>query len=395
MPRRSRFTAVSIPANPPPRITTSISSVTGSRVKPGRPRGRGRGRSRRAAGTARAPRRAAASPARGRTWPSPRRSAHPKTRTGSSFLSPQPEDAPEKLVGEPCAERTGVEVDRAGSPGRSAPSPRHLREGGVPVDGTPPVRDGLVVGQEGVFGPVQGLVKPGEEVTERGHGEVLPGRRSLQPGSSVTTHGCRDRRWGRAQAPAEPPPTHPDERQGSPDGDEEEGPTGPGGVHALTARSSRSGGGRTRRPGPRPRGSRVPAQDSDFLTTQQGVRLPNTDDSLKAGVRGPTVLDDFHLREKVMHFDHERIPERVVHARGAAAHGVFEGNGAATSFCAAGFLRKGVRTPVFTRFSTVLGSRGSADTVRDVRGFATKFYTDEGVFDLVGNNIPVYWCNSD
>ena len=140
-----------------------------------------------------------------------------------------------------------------------------------------------------------------------------------------------------------------------------------------------------------PRGSKVPAQDSDFLTTQQGVRLPHTDDSLKAGVRGPTVLDDFHLREKVMHFDHERIPERVVHARGAAAHGVFEGYGTADGICSAGFLRKGVRTPVFTRFSTVLGSRGSADTVRDVRGFATKFYTDEGVFDLVGNNIPVFF----
>jgi catalase len=146
-----------------------------------------------------------------------------------------------------------------------------------------------------------------------------------------------------------------------------------------------------RGPIPTPRGGRVPAQDSDFLTTQQGVRLPRTDDSLKAGVRGPTVLDDFHLREKVMHFDHERIPERVVHARGAAAHGVFEATGAAEAFCAAGFLREGVRTPVFTRFSTVLGSRGSPDTVRDVRGFATKFYTDEGVFDLVGNNIPVFF----
>ena len=144
-------------------------------------------------------------------------------------------------------------------------------------------------------------------------------------------------------------------------------------------------------PVPSPRGSKVPAQDSDYLTTQQGVRLPNTDDSLKAGVRGPTVLDDFHMREKVMHFDHERIPERVVHARGAAAHGVFEGYGTAESFCCAAFLRQGVRTPVFTRFSTVLGSRGSADTVRDVRGFATKFYTDEGVFDLVGNNIPVFF----
>jgi catalase len=140
-----------------------------------------------------------------------------------------------------------------------------------------------------------------------------------------------------------------------------------------------------------PRGSKVPGQDSDYLTTSQGLRLPNTDDSLKAGVRGPTVMDDVHLREKVMHFDHERIPERVVHARGAAAHGVFEGYGTATALTSAGFLEKGRRTPVFTRFSTVVGSRGSADTVRDVRGFATKFYTEEGVFDLVGNNIPVFF----
>ncbi|MGD9999158.1 MAG: catalase [Ilumatobacteraceae bacterium] len=140
-----------------------------------------------------------------------------------------------------------------------------------------------------------------------------------------------------------------------------------------------------------PRGSKVPAQDSDFLTTQQGVRIPQTDDSLKAGSRGPTLMEDFHLREKIMHFDHERIPERVVHARGAAAHGVFESYGTAAEITSAGFLQPGRTTPVFTRFSTVVGSRGSADTVRDVRGFATKFYTDEGVFDLVGNNIPVFF----
>ena len=140
-----------------------------------------------------------------------------------------------------------------------------------------------------------------------------------------------------------------------------------------------------------PRTSKVPGQDSDFLTSAQGQRLPHTDDSLKAGARGPTLMEDFHLREKIMHFDHERIPERVVHARGAAAHGVFESNGAAAELTAAAFLQPGARTPVFTRFSTVVGSRGSADTVRDVRGFATKFYTDEGVFDLVGNNIPVFF----
>jgi catalase len=133
------------------------------------------------------------------------------------------------------------------------------------------------------------------------------------------------------------------------------------------------------------------AQSGEFLTSAQGLRLPDTDHSLKAGERGPTLLEDFHLREKITHFDHERIPERVVHARGAAAHGVFESYGSATSVTKAGFLAKGKTTDVFVRFSTVAGSRGSADTVRDVRGFAVKFYTDEGTFDLVGNNMPVFF----
>jgi catalase len=134
------------------------------------------------------------------------------------------------------------------------------------------------------------------------------------------------------------------------------------------------------------------AQSGRFLTTAQGLRLPDTDHSLKAGARGPSLLEDFHMREKITHFDHERIPERVVHARGAAAHGVFESYGTAATFTKAGFLgRKGKKTEVFCRFSTVLGSRGSADTVRDTRGFAVKFYTDEGNFDLVGNNIPVFF----
>ncbi|WIY82436.1 catalase [Propionimicrobium sp. PCR01-08-3] len=132
-------------------------------------------------------------------------------------------------------------------------------------------------------------------------------------------------------------------------------------------------------------------QQGSYLTTSQGVRLRDTDHSLKAGERGPILLQDHHLRDKVTHFDHERIPERVVHARGAAAHGYFEGYGTASSLTKAGFLAKGKVTPVFTRFSTVLGSRGSADTVRDTRGFATKFYTDEGTFDLAGNNIPVFF----
>ncbi|MCV7282188.1 catalase [Mycolicibacterium flavescens] len=132
-------------------------------------------------------------------------------------------------------------------------------------------------------------------------------------------------------------------------------------------------------------------QQGAYLTTAQGARLYDTDHSLKAGERGPTLLQDHHLREKITHFDHERIPERVVHARGAGAHGVFRGNGAAEKICKAQFLKSGEETEVFVRFSTVLGNRGSADTVRDTRGFATKFYTQEGTFDLVGNNIPVFF----
>jgi catalase len=135
----------------------------------------------------------------------------------------------------------------------------------------------------------------------------------------------------------------------------------------------------------------VRAQHETYLTTSTGARLRDTDHSLKAGDRGPTLLQDHHLREKITHFDHERIPERVVHARGAGAHGVFVGYGTADTVCKAAFLRDGVETPTFVRFSTVLGSRGSADTVRDTRGFATKFYTTEGNFDLVGNNIPVFF----
>ncbi|CAN7263437.1 catalase [Arthrobacter sp. LjRoot14] len=133
------------------------------------------------------------------------------------------------------------------------------------------------------------------------------------------------------------------------------------------------------------------AQSGAYLTTAQGLRLQDTDHSLKAGRRGPVLLQDHHLREKITHFDHERIPERVVHARGAGAHGTFRSYGSAANISRAGFLAKDVETPVFVRFSTVLGSRGSADTVRDTRGFATKFYTDEGTFDLVGNNIPVFF----
>jgi catalase len=128
------------------------------------------------------------------------------------------------------------------------------------------------------------------------------------------------------------------------------------------------------------------------LTTNQGVPVADNQNSLKAGLRGPTALEDFILREKLTHFDHERIPERVVHARGSAAHGYFECTEALTEFTkAVPFSAVGKRTPVFTRFSTVAGERGSADTVRDVRGFAVKFYTEQGNWDLVGNNMPVFF----
>lgn len=131
--------------------------------------------------------------------------------------------------------------------------------------------------------------------------------------------------------------------------------------------------------------------DQQYLTSNQGVRINDNQNTLKAGTRGPSLLEDHLMREKIMHFDHERIPERVVHARGSAAHGVFESYGTGAKFCRADFLQEGVTTPVFTRFSTVAGSRGSSDLARDVRGFAVKFYTQEGVFDLVGNNIPVFF----
>jgi catalase len=128
------------------------------------------------------------------------------------------------------------------------------------------------------------------------------------------------------------------------------------------------------------------------LTTNQGVPVSDNQNSLKAGPRGPVLLQDFILREKIMHFDHERIPERVVHARGSAAHGFFECLDSCADVTRANFLQRvGDRVPVFTRFSTVAGNKGSADLARDVRGFAVKFYTQEGNFDLVGNNIPVFF----
>ena len=130
----------------------------------------------------------------------------------------------------------------------------------------------------------------------------------------------------------------------------------------------------------------------EFLTTNQGVRINDNQNSLKAGDRGPTLLEDFILREKITHFDHERIPERVVHARGSAAHGYFQVYESMAEYTKAGFLQDpSAKTPVFVRFSTVAGSRGSTDLARDVRGFAVKFYTQEGNYDLVGNNMPVFF----
>ena len=129
-----------------------------------------------------------------------------------------------------------------------------------------------------------------------------------------------------------------------------------------------------------------------LLTTNQGIPVSDNQNSLKVGPRGPTLLEDFVLREKITHFDHERIPERIVHARGSAAHGYFEVYKSLSRFTKADFLqRPGERTKVFARFSTVAGGAGSGDTPRDVRGFAVKFYTNEGNFDLVGNNIPIFF----
>ena len=133
------------------------------------------------------------------------------------------------------------------------------------------------------------------------------------------------------------------------------------------------------KPNPRPNTTApraVRPAAAQALTTNQGVAIADNQNSLKAGLRGPTLLEDFILREKITHFDHERIPERIVHARGSAAHGYFEAYESMSAF---------------TRFSTVAGERGSTDTARDIRGFAVKLYTDEGNWDLVGNHIPVFF----
>ncbi len=136
----------------------------------------------------------------------------------------------------------------------------------------------------------------------------------------------------------------------------------------------------------------LPTGGGEVLTTNQGVVVADNQNSLKANPRGPTLLEDFILREKITHFDHERIPERVVHARGSGAHGYFELTQSLSRYTKADFLqRPGEKIPVFVRISNVVGGAGSGDLPRDVRGFATKFYTKEGNFDLVGNNVPVFF----
>ncbi|ELY2470289.1 catalase HPII [Cronobacter sakazakii] len=161
-----------------------------------------------------------------------------------------------------------------------------------------------------------------------------------------------------------------------------EQPTAPGSLKAPQVTNDKLGALETFRKG----------GENEALTTNQGVRIANDQNSLRAGTRGPTLLEDFILREKITHFDHERIPERIVHARGSAAHGYFQPYKSLSDITKAAFLSDPQKiTPVFVRFSTVQGGAGSADTVRDIRGFATKFYTEEGIFDLVGNNTPVFF----
>ncbi len=181
--------------------------------------------------------------------------------------------------------------------------------------------------------------------------------------------------------------------------DREENPRSPAHDHALDAirpgagkpklRVSAGAGGETHQAAPRADTART---DGDTLTTNHGHPIADNQNSLRAGARGPTLLEDFILREKIFHFDHERIPERIVHARGTGAHGVFKVTRAIPELTRASiFQKKGNSCPVFVRFSTVAGGAGSVDTPRDVRGFAVKFYTDTGNWDLVGNNIPVFF----
>jgi len=163
----------------------------------------------------------------------------------------------------------------------------------------------------------------------------------------------------------------------------------------VQSSKSRSGTSRINVPDPKGNGDELHQQAGGthpLLTTNQGIPVADNQNSLRATPRGPTLLEDFILREKITHFDHERIPERIVHARGSAAHGYFELTKSLKKYTTATLLTEvGERTPVFTRISTVAGGSGSVDTPRDVRGFAVKFYTKVGNWDLVGNNIPVFF----
>lgn len=146
------------------------------------------------------------------------------------------------------------------------------------------------------------------------------------------------------------------------------------------------------RPGAAGEPHQIAPEGGDVLTTQQGVPVADDQNTLRAGDRGPALLEDFHFREKIFHFDHERIPERVVHARGYGVHGVFTLKESLADVTTAKVLTEvGEQTPMFVRFSTVAGNKGSFDLARDVRGFAAKFYTKEGNWDLVANNIPVFF----
>ncbi|HKO46120.1 MAG TPA: catalase [Polyangiaceae bacterium] len=218
---------------------------------------------------------------------------------------------------------------------------------------------------------------PGDDLTAK-----MDGSQALA--SAMPFNANKSREYGKASVKPEPGTTVP-----APDA------RATGSTLTESIASAKAGAGKPKlgyNPGNLPLDrSRVDSTDR-VLTTNLGVPVADNQHSLKAGLRGPALLEDFILREKITHFDHERIPERIVHARGSAAHGYFECYKPMTNVTRASlFAEAGKRTPVFVRFSTVIGERGSTDTPRDVRGFAVKFYTDEGNWDLVGNNIPVFF----